>query len=441
MGDDAVKCNRIFLVLLLAAVLLLTGCAMQTVDMMYCLPRRSDAYDQLQQVIDRHMSGLQYSAPTAGENQQTVQMADLDGDSVAEYLIFARGSAENPMKILIFRSAGATFEHMTTLESQGTSFDHVEYVEMDGNPGVEIVAGRKLSDQVMGAVSVYTFSKGEAEQLMNSGYAKFLCSDLDSDGKSELMILSAAADNSGNGVAVLYNYTGGQLERSAEVNLSEPADCIKRIMVGRIHGGIPAVYVASSFNGSAIVTDIFAVKQGVFTNISFSNESGTSVKTLRNYYVYADDIDDDGILELPSLITMPKQGRGQQYLIRWFAMDVTGNEVDKKYTFHDYAGGWYLELNDSWATRLWVEQEENAWVFRILDETEKEYKEVFRIFAFTGDSRDAAAVEYNRFVLYRTDSVVYAAKLEASSAAWGITEEEIMKAFRLIVMDWQTGET
>lgn len=439
------KGNRICLILLLTAVLLLTGCGMQTVDMMYCLPKRSDEYRQLQAVMDSYMEGLQYSAPTSGENQQTVQMADLDGDGAEEYLLFARGGTENPMRILIFRREGDSFSRLTTIESQGTSFDHVEYVDMDGSPGLEIVVGRKLSDQVMGAVSVYTFARGEAEQLMNSGYAKFLCTDLDSDGKTELVILSPAADNSGNGVAVLYNYAGDRMERSAEVDLSEPADCIKRIMVGRVHGGVPAVYVASSADGSAIVTDIFAVKDGVFTNISFSNESGTSVKTLRNYYVYADDIDNDGILELPSLITMKTgdnaRSARQQYLIRWFAMDLEGNEVDKLYTFHDYASGWYLELEDAWATRLWVAQEESAWVFRIWDEARENYEEVFRVFAFTGDSRDAAAVEYNRFVLHRTDSVVYAAKLEASSAAWGITEEDLSSAFRLIVMDWQTGET
>lgn len=439
------KCNKICLGLFLAAALLLTGCGMQTVDMMYCLPRRSDVYEKLQTVMDGYMDGLQYSAPTSGENQQTVQMADLDGDGREEYLLFAKGSAENPMRILIFRQVEDSFAHMTTIESQGTSFEHVEYVDMDGSPGLEIVVGRKLSDQVMGAVSVYTLSGGEAEQLMSSGYAKFLCSDLDSDGKSELLILSAAADNSGNGVAVLYDYSGGQMERSPEVNLSEPADCIKRIMAGKIHGGIPAVYVASSADGSAIVTDIFAVKKDVFTNISFSNESGTSVKTLRNYYVYADDIDNDGILELPSLITM-KTGENarssqKQYLIRWFSMDLEGNEVDKLYTFHDYASGWYLELDDEWATRLWVSQEEGAWVFRIWEESLENSEEVFRIFALTGANRDAAAVEYNRFVLHRTDNVVYAAKLEASSAAWCITEEELISAFRLIVIDWQTGET
>ena len=438
------KRNRICL-LMMIVLLFLTGCGMQTVDMMYQLPKRSDAYEKLQVVIDRHMTDLQYSAPTAGENQQTVQMADLDGDGREEYLLFARGAAENPMKILVFCQEGESFAYLTTLESQGASFDRIEYVEMDGKPGMEIVVGRKLSDQVMGTVSVYTFSRGEAEQLMNAGYSKFLCADLDSDGKGELMLLSPGDEGSGKAVAVLYNYNGNQLERSAEVNLSEPADCIKRIMAGKIHGGVPAVYVASSANGSAIVTDIFAVKNGVFTNISFSNESGTSVKTLRNYYVYADDIDNDGILELPSLITMRTGNSGsclqKQYLIRWFAMDLQGNEVEKMYTFHDYASGWFLELKDAWATQLWVSQEDGAWVFRIWDTETDTSEEVFRIYAFAGDSRDASAVEHNRFVLHRTDSVVYAAKLEASSAAWGITEEDLINAFRLIIMDWQTGET
>ena len=52
------------------------------------------------------------------------------------------------------------------------------------------------------------------------------------------------------------------------------------------------------------VTDIFSLVDGRLTNISFSNEANTSIRTLRNFYVYAEDIDADGVLELPSLLTM-----------------------------------------------------------------------------------------------------------------------------------------
>ena len=63
--------------LLILASLLLTGCALQTVDEMYALPKRSKEYDSLQSAIDSAMYGLSYSAPVSGENQQTVQMADF----------------------------------------------------------------------------------------------------------------------------------------------------------------------------------------------------------------------------------------------------------------------------------------------------------------------------------------------------------------------------
>ena len=80
----------------------LSGCVM-TVDQMYVPPRRSESYQNLQAVMDEVMEGLEYCAPITGENQQTVQMADLTGDGRKEVLVFLKGSDEHPMKVLIFR--------------------------------------------------------------------------------------------------------------------------------------------------------------------------------------------------------------------------------------------------------------------------------------------------------------------------------------------------
>lgn len=437
------RCKNLILFFLLTAMLL-NGCAMRTVEEMYSLPKRSEEYNHLQSAIDGAMTGLDYAAPQTGENQQTVQMSDLNGDGVEEYLLFARSNGDDPMRVLIFTGADDGYTLMTTIKSQGSAFDRVEYVDIDGQPGMELVVGRRVSDQVSGYVSVYTFHNGEANLLMSSSYAKFLTCDLDSNGLSEVMILHAGETEADRGVAVLYSYLDGQMQRSAEVELSETAGHIKRIMVSKLHGGAPAVYVASSADGSAIVTDIFAMKNGVFSNISFSNESGTSVRTLRNYYVYADDIDDDGILELPSLITMAAaHGRTveDQYLIRWFAMDLEGREVDKMYTFHNFAGGWYIQLDSRWATQTTMEETVGAHSFYIWNSEQKANVPVFTVFALTGDNRDVEAVEENRFVLYRTEGVVYAARLDSAAAEYGITQDYLISAFRLIHLDWNLGET
>ena len=136
----------------------ISGCAVTTVDQMYQLPKRSDDYNNLQSAIDSAMDGLSYCAPLAGENQQTVQMCDLDGDGEQEYLLFAKSNQDKPLRILVFRENEGVFHNIATIECNGSVFDQVEYVDMDGLAGVEIIVGCRLSDQVIRSASVYTFA-------------------------------------------------------------------------------------------------------------------------------------------------------------------------------------------------------------------------------------------------------------------------------------------
>ena len=128
--------KRILLLVMLLTALLLTGCAMRTVEDMYALPKRSEEYSHLQTAIDTAIYGMSYSAPRSGENQQTVQMADLDGDGVDEYIVFARGATEKPLQVLIFsQEADGTVLTMETIGLTGLYFEQAEYVDFDGKPG------------------------------------------------------------------------------------------------------------------------------------------------------------------------------------------------------------------------------------------------------------------------------------------------------------------
>lgn len=442
--------KRNIALLFLLAVLLLSGCGLRTVEEMYSPPRRSAEYEDLQRAIDEAMTGLEYCAPLSGDNQQTVQMADLNGDGQEEYLLFAKGSSEKPLQILIFGREAEEYVLLQRIESFGSAFELVEYVDIDGAAGQELVVGRQVSDQVLRVLSVYHFADAESRQLMTTNYSKFVTSDLDQDEKSELMVIIPGATDADKASAVLYSYEDDTMERSREVSLSAPASRIKRIMVGNLQGGKPAVYVASAMEESAIITDVFAMKNGTFSNVSLSNESGTSVQTLRNYYVYADDIDDDGVLELPDLITMEPylltQSTNMQYLIRWYAMDLNGAETDKMYTFHDLAAGWYLELDSSWAERVTVVQESGSYIFYVWHDsrevTDSAYADqLMTIDILTGSDREKIAAEADCILLYRADEALYTAKIEDCAASYGVTPENLADRFHLIFKDWKTGET
>lgn len=437
--------KRIFPVAaLMLTALLLTGCGSQTVDEMYSLPKRSAAFSHLQKAIDMAMVGLEYSAPISGENQQVVQMADLDGDGIDEYLVFAKGTSEKPMQIVIFnKDDQGKARIMDVIESNGSAFDQVEYVDVDNKPGAELLVGRRVSDQVLRSLSLYSFSSGSHQQILSTTYSKFLPCDLSGSEQKELLVIQPGEADADNGVVVLFSYANGGMERSIEAELSGKVESIRRITTGRLQDGEQAVYIASAVEGNSVITDIFAMKQNRFTNIAVSGGTGTSVHTLRNYYVYGEDVDGDGIIEMPGLIRMqpvsPTWTAEQQYLIRWYTMDINSNIHDKFHSFHNYDGGWYLKLDSEWAHLITVEQVGNTYVFYLWDPSYSGAASLFTVYALTGSDRESQALEGNRFALYRADGVVYAARLDPAASQYGVTEEKLIESFRLIHQQWKTG--
>lgn len=429
--------KRIFLLVLCAVTaLLFTGCA-PTIDEMYRVPKRSKEFSSLQSAIDMAMVGLEYAAPVAGDNRQSVQTADLDGDGTDEYLVFAKDSNEKPMQILIFAETEKDqIQIVDIIESNGFAFDQVEYVQIDDHPGYEMVVGRQVSDQILRNLSVYSFYSGSSEQLMSIPYSKFQSCDLDSNGLTDLMVIQPGAAEMDVGIAMLYSFRDGIMVRSVEAELSQQVTNIKRISSGQIHEQVPAVSVSCVLSDSSIVTDLFVLKEGWFQNISEFIPSGTSIQPLRNYYVYADDIDDDGILELPSLITTfsypAEWNNEQQYLIRWFSVDLDGNEIDKQYSFHNFVAGWYLRLDGELARQMSIEQVGSTYIFSIWNEADSSVLPLFTIYSLTGSDRQSQAQEDNRFVLCSMENVVYAARLEETAPSYGFTEEMLVNSFRLI---------
>lgn len=433
--------NKLLPGLLIAITLLLAGCAPRTVGEMYSLPRRSPQNNNLREVVESSMTGLVYAAPLSGENQEPVQTADLNGDGTDEYLIFAKGENNDSLQILLFsQQEDKTYDLWEKITCKGSSFEQIHYAAIDDNPGLELVVGTRINEKITKTVSLYSFASGQSEKIKSIVYQKFVICDLNQDGSSEVMIIQNGESASGRGSVRLYSYTDGLVLGSIEAQLSAGSDQIQRIAVNKLSSGEPAVYVASSCNDSSVITDIFALRSGVFTNVSQSSEFGTSMNTLRNYFVYAEDIDSDGTLELPSPVTM-MYNTTEQNMIRWYSMDINGGEENKRYTFHNFVDGWYIEVSSDWIDRFGAESSAGIFTFYMWNNSYGTAVPVFTVFMLTGKDRDMQAALQNRFPLYRGEDVVIAAKLESGSALYGITENYLASSFHLIRQDWKTVES
>jgi hypothetical protein len=74
------------------------------------------------------------------------------------------------------------------------------------------------------------------------------------------MVLRPGEQEAEGGLAVLYHYDKGQINRSVEMPLSESPANIRRILHGKLYDGNPAVFVASFDDKSAIVTDVLTLR-------------------------------------------------------------------------------------------------------------------------------------------------------------------------------------
>lgn len=425
---------------LLAAVLLLTGCVLEPAENLYVIPEQPAEFYQLQVMLSALMDdGSTYSAPTAGENQQPVQMADLDGDEAEEVIVFLKSAGEQPMTLCIFDWTDAGYALIDCVTGAGSAFDQVQFVQLDGQPGNEIIVGRRLSEQVTQTLDVYALREGKLVCLLNTNYSQFLTTDLDSNGCADLITLRTDGDGN-NGIVERYAWQDGALERGREADLSASASAVRRIITGQMCQGVPAVFVASEYGEGTIVTDIFGLREGIFCNLTRDDETDTEVKTLRDYYVYSCDIDEDGLIELPRLLPLGaiegdvnSQNRS---LIRWYNLLADGTEEGKLLTYHNYTGGWYLTIPELWRDDLHVTQRPvlgltPGYCFFVGEELQ------FSLIAVSGEKEAQKLAENGWDVLTTKGDVIYAFSMEGT----GVSKDALRQMFHFIRVDWDTGET
>lgn len=419
--------------------LLLAGCYAFDSDDFYGLPKRSEKYRSLQTAVETAMAGGSYSAPVSGPNRQTIQQVDLDGDGKEEALVFCKMDGERPLKVLILKQTGDDYRVVCTLEGEGTAFDSVQYAQIDGEPGQEILLSRRIGEQVQQFLSVYTLKSGNASEMMSSRYAAYTTLDIDGDQLTDLFLLLANPDGP-NAFADLYRFHDGSLQKEAEASLSMPADSVKRILTGNLAAEVPAVFVASAYDDSNLITDVFALGEKGFANITRNDESGQSSQTVRNYYVYSTDIDSDGLIEMPNtlpLLAIPgDEGSQGQYRIVWYNLGVDGTRTEKMTTYHNYGEGWFLFLPESWCSSLCVtkvqtDEGRSGTEFSMMDESGRRVL-LLTVTAFSGDGAETQCEEDGRFLLANRGDIWYAAQMGEGCR---LTREELQARFSFISLD------
>ena len=220
----------------LALALGLCGCSLETsAENLFTLPQVPVEYTGLANTLNTYLeSGYEYITPSSGNNIQSLQMIDMDGDGEKEAVAFFRHTADdNPLKILFFREENGTFSLYSTIESGGSSIDSVSFRDFNGDGRLEVVVGWRVSTEVQ-TVAVYELVPSQVNMLMQSGYLRYFVDDLDSDGWFDLLLIRSEAE--GGCLAEHYVWQDGEMRVEGTCQLHcTPAELSRGSIGGLCH--------------------------------------------------------------------------------------------------------------------------------------------------------------------------------------------------------------
>jgi len=444
------RCEKIAKSLIIGLLMLLvsTGCSSRTLDELYTLPKQSDAYVDLQKRIDEVLAtGAVYCGPVSGTNQQPVQLVDLDGDGEDEAVVFLKASGDSPLKTYVFARQNEGYVTGGVVSGDGACFDTVEYAQLDGEPGLEVVIGRRLNGQVLKSLSAYKYHEGQMIEMVSSQYSEFRVSDLDDNSKEDIVVFRLENEEWA-GVAELYRCKDGRMLCEYKAGMSVGAKQIRRILAGDLEGDVPAFFVSSSYEENATITDVFAMVDGVFKNVAIASQREFGVQIVQNDNVYATDIDADGTVELPSIHVLPSYVAGEeaQWIIEWYGLTSKGNLKSKMWTYHNYSDGWYLKLPVHWRNGISIRVEMDdlgTTVYTVSKwiDYDNEPQMVVEIHAVTGKNDARQTLEEGEFLLAEKGDTSYIALLGQCDWAQELTQEDLTDMFRFIYGDWNWNKT
>lgn len=421
---------------LMAMLFALSGCQPGSIDQYFSLPQPAEEYRQLQTLIDQEIAaGCEYSAPTEGGHRQSVQFTDLDGDGADEALAFFRDAELKP-RIDIYTVVGREYRKVLAVGGEGRAIGSVDYADMDADGRLDLIVAWQIAAG-MNLLSVYSLGNWTGELLLSTDSTEFLVGDLNGDGRPELATLRGASG--GTYMADMYTFAPGKDPQAASASLSGGIYQPQRTGIITLSDGVPALLVESSLDNGDLVTDLLVCRDGSLVNMTLNRSSGVS-ETRRSYsLIYSQDIDGDGVTEIPHPQRLYSQGDEVFWSIAWYRYDASGRAAIVMTTYHSVADGWYLVLPSGWDSGLTVRREddvpgERAVILSRLG-TDGGVTDLAAIYTITGENRADRAVSQGRFLLLEETATVFAAELLDTD----MTQADLTGRFHRIYSDGSSG--
>ena len=306
--------QRLYAAVLLAMLMLLTGCA-GNLDMEDWLtpPQKTGVQSEIQHTLTAYAgSGFTLKYPRSGQYRSAITLVDLDSDGIDEALAFCRMKNESSgMHMIVLDAINGEWRVTGDITGPGVDVEQVLLTRFDETEQLNILIGWNMrSRDKLGAVYYYANDR-LVQASTEFAYTEMLVTDLDVDGNPELFTVSfSATDMTATGRLLKRNSTTGRMREAGAVQLDGDIISYAAIQVGQIwpfRNGIPVAHgvcIDEVKNAELMQTEIvyWDIISGRLCLVDFGMLGGEKISrtvSVREGTDLCRDIDNDGTLEFP----------------------------------------------------------------------------------------------------------------------------------------------
>ena len=318
-------------------------------------PKTSGDEQQITALIEES-AGSSYilKYPENGSNRSAIVMRDLDGDAKDEAVAFCQTAPrdETLTYMLIMHKTEDGWALAGSYKTKNANIDRIEFSDITGDGNLEVICGFKTFNANVNQLTVSAYSDGTSSQLdVSQTYTSFVLNDFNGDGKSDILSLSIQTDKNSEAVLLSYNAQQGKIQSLSSVRLDQNVTSFEHIISGMLNSQIVGAAVDGIVSTDKLCTQIIYYDKatGALVNGLYNPNEPTPNPTIRDGKTYCCDIENDNIIEIPTLSKMPYSTDENAEFVAtaavWNEFDsASGTLAENSYMIVNYNHGYYFQL-------------------------------------------------------------------------------------------------
>lgn len=431
---------------LLGAVVLVSagGCNFMELSLEDALrpPKTMGDEAEIEQLISNSAKGgytLKY--PKNGNYRSAIIMRDLDGDKADEAIAFFHGKDETAkIHMLLMNEADGKWQIAGDYVTETTDVDCVDFSNITESPELEILVGYTTYTPNVNFLSCYTYSNGTTSTIQaGQSYSAFYCGSLDNSGKDGVMTLNLfTADNEAKATLLEYDKEKRMLFAKASVSMDPNVVKFRHVVFGELEDNVKGIVVDGAYASDELVTQAIYFNNDLAVLRNPLYRERYKNPTLRTVSVYSEDVDNDRIVDIPTVEKLPSAGVDSAVKItdkvtrNTFspAAETLNRKNDYAINF-DY--GFLVKIPATWQSGTYTAAVENTSMKFYAWQDKKLGSELFEIRSFDAAAWDQGKDNDGYTVIYRDNRYAYAFRNETvADSPFYLTDNEIKTAFSVL---------